>query len=84
MFPQPWPLFMFTCHCTLGTGSPEAAAVKVAADPDATTWLTGCVVTCGASGATESPAATLTADPTEFTNTASYSYPLSAVVAVNE
>src|SRR5665213_4208962 len=36
-----------TCHWTVGTGLPEAAAVKVASWPAVTLWLVGAVVTTG-------------------------------------
>ena len=38
-----------TCHCTVGVGSPLAAAVKLTlAAPYVTTWFVGWVVTDGA------------------------------------
>ena len=37
-----------TCHCTVGTGVPLAAAVNVAVDPAHALALAGCVVIDGA------------------------------------
>src|SRR3954451_8195858 len=37
-----------TCHCTVGAGVPLAAAVKVTLLPTSTLWVSGCVVTDGA------------------------------------
>lgn len=37
-----------TCHCTVGAGSPEAAATKVAELPLTTVWDAGLIVTVGA------------------------------------
>jgi hypothetical protein len=71
------------CHCTVGVGSPDAAAVNVADRPSWTDWFTGWSVTTGATGGrTVSVAALVVADPTKFVNTARNSHPLTNVVAV--
>ncbi len=41
------PPFVLTCHWTVGTGKPFAAAVKVAALPAHAVWFVGWVVTEG-------------------------------------
>lgn len=41
-----------SCHCTDGVGVPEADAVTVALAPTATDWLSGWLVTDGATGST--------------------------------
>src|SRR5689334_17889656 len=41
------------CHCTVGVGPPDAAAVKVTLAPTAPVWLVGWSVMCG--GAPRSP-----------------------------
>ena len=38
---------VLTCHLTVGTGEPLAAALKLAFDPAVTVLLVGCVVTAG-------------------------------------
>ena len=53
MLLQVTPLFVLTCHCTLGAGEPLAAAVSVTAAPGSTFWLTGWVVTTGTVEPTE-------------------------------
>jgi hypothetical protein len=65
-----------TCHCTVGAGLPEAAAVNVAVWPTGAVALAGCVVTAGA----ESTLSVFTQDvtvPAALLNTARYSLPLS-------
>ena len=42
------PPLLLTIHCTLGAGSPLAAAVKVAVPPAMTVSAVGCAVTAGA------------------------------------
>jgi hypothetical protein len=42
------PLLVLTCHRTVGVGEPLAAALKLAVCPTLTVWLTGWVVTAGA------------------------------------
>jgi len=42
------PPLVLTCHCTVGVGSPLAAAVNVPVCPAVTVWLPGLVVTAGA------------------------------------
>jgi hypothetical protein len=44
------PLFVLTCHCTVGVGEPVAAAVKVAVWPTVAVWFAGCVVIVGGVG----------------------------------
>ncbi len=39
------PLFVLTCHCTVGTGIPVASEVKVTEPPGHTVVLDGCEVT---------------------------------------
>jgi hypothetical protein len=41
------PPSVLTCHCTVGVGLPDAAAVKEAELPTHTAWLAGLVVTDG-------------------------------------
>ena len=41
------PPLVLTCHCTVGLGSPLAAAVNVPVCPAVTAWLAGLVVTAG-------------------------------------
>ena len=82
-----------TCHCTVGAGLPEAAAVKLTGDPAATVCDDGWVVTAGAvvegggegggGGAlTVNVAGLDVAEPTELVNTAWYLLPLSEAVGV--
>ena len=75
MFVQLLPEFVLNCHCTVGVGLPDAAAVNVAVDPAVTVTLAGWVVTAGAEF-TVSVATALVAVPTEFVNTARYWVPL--------
>jgi hypothetical protein len=48
MFAKLTPPFVLTCHCTVGAGWPEAAALNVAAVPAVTVTLIGFVVITGA------------------------------------
>jgi hypothetical protein len=41
------PLLVEYCHCTVGVGVPDAAALNEAVDPAATVTLTGWLVTAG-------------------------------------
>ena len=68
-----------TCHCTVGVGLPEAAAVNVAVAPAVTVAFAGCVVTVGAKS-TVSVAAVVVAVPCELVNTARYWVPFWAAV----
>ena len=68
------PPFVLTCHCTVGVGLPDAAAVNEAFDPAETDWLTGFVVTAGAKF-TVNVAAVVVAVPEAFVKTAWYLVP---------
>jgi hypothetical protein len=68
------------CHCTVGAGVPEAAAVNEAGEPALTVTLDGCVVTTGAL-VTVSVAAFELAVPTLLVNTARYWLPVCDTVA---
>jgi hypothetical protein len=70
-----------TCHCTVGVGVPEAAAVNVAAFGAVTVWFVGLVVTVGGV-TTVSVAMLLFVDPPVFVNTARYWVPLIAWVTL--
>jgi len=48
MFDQLIPLFVLTCHCTIGAGAPLAADIKVTLFPEQIVCVVGCVVTEGA------------------------------------
>lgn len=48
MFVNVAPPLVLTCHCTVGAGWPEAAALNVAAAPAVTVTLIGLVVITGA------------------------------------
>src|SRR5437868_1041770 len=76
------PLSVETCHCTVGVGLPEAAAVKVTL-PAQMACDTGLVVTVAAV-LTVSVAAVVVAVPHEFVNTARYFLALSDADAVND
>ena len=71
------PLSMETCHCTVGAGLPEAAAVKVAVVLLHTVCDAGLVVTAAAVF-TVSVAELLFTVLQEFVNAARYCFPLSA------
>ena len=65
-----------TCHCTVGVGDPDAAALNEAVIPAVTVTLTGWLVIVG--GALGGPvkvrvAALVVALPDELVKTASYS-----------
>ena len=79
------PPSVLSCHCTVGVGLPLAAAVNVAVWPAVTVWLVGWVVITGACPCvTVRVAALLVAVPRKLVNTARYSLPDWAKVAVNE
>src|SRR5215472_5632143 len=42
------PPSVLTCHCTVGVGAPEAAAMNIAVCPAFTVWLDGFVMMVGA------------------------------------
>ena len=71
---QVLPALELTCHCKLGEGVPEAAAVKVAVLPAFTATLAGCVVMVGAP-LTVKMAAVVVAVPAVLVNTARYWVP---------
>src|SRR3984885_11618428 len=75
------PPFVLTCHCTVGVGEPDAAAVKVAVAPAVTDTFAGLVVIVGAVFAafTVKVAAVVVALPAALVNTASYLLPLIAL-----
>ena len=62
-------LSLDTCHCTVGVGVPDAAAVKVAVAPADTIWFDGLVVTAGAA-VTVSVAALVVEEPWLLVKTA--------------
>src|SRR5258708_37278868 len=68
------PPSVLTCHCTVGTGFPLAAATKVTFEPALIDWLTGFVVTDGAKF-TVIVAAAVVAVPDPLVNTARNSVP---------
>jgi len=82
------PPLVETSHCTVGAeqlAGVEAAAVNVAVAPAVTVALAGCVVIAGAAeqGAIDvSVAALESVEPAAFVNTARYSLPLLAELAV--
>jgi hypothetical protein len=73
------PPFVLTCHCTVGAGTPVAAAVKVAFAGAVTETFDGFVVTTGAE-LTVNVAGVVVAVPPVFVNTASYRLPVCAAV----
>ena len=75
------PPFELTCHCTVGVGVPEAAAVNVAVAPAATVTFAGLVVIAGAVF-TVSVAVMVVALPDAFVKTARYWLPFIAAVVV--
>jgi hypothetical protein len=77
MLAKPEPLS--TCHCTLGAGLPEAAAVKVTGKPAQSVCVTGFVVTAGAVVTVSVPV--VCAVPCELVNVARYLLPLWLVFA---
>jgi predicted protein tyrosine phosphatase len=74
------PPFALTCHCTAGTGAPDAAAMNVVLAPASTVTFTGFVVTTGAE-LTVSVAAADVPLLTLFVNTASYALSFCEAVA---
>ena len=60
------------CHCTVGAGEPDAAAVNATAWPATAVTLAGLVVTAGAT-ATVSVAAAEDVEPKELVNVMRYS-----------
>jgi len=70
-----------SCHRTVGTGEPLAAAVKVACPPAQMVWSEGEVVTTGAV-LTVKAAAVVVAVPQLLVKTARYCLPLSPAAAV--
>jgi hypothetical protein len=66
------PPLVLTCHCTVGVGEPDAAAVNVAVAAAVTDTLAGLVVIAGAVFAafTVRVAAVVVALPAAFVNTA--------------
>ncbi len=72
-----------SCHCTVGLGLPEAAAVKLALVPLQAVVFVGSVVTTGGV-LTVSVAAVVFVEPQTSVKTARYWLLLSAPVAVNE
>ena len=70
-----------TCHCTVGVGLPEAAAVKLAVEPALTVTFTGLVVITGPA-VTVRVAAVVVALPTVLVKTARYSLPVWPTAAV--
>lgn len=83
------PLFVETCHCTVGVGLPVAAALNVAIAPVSTDTEVGSVVMTGAEtaggaatwGMTLRSAAGVRALPTVLVKIARYRLPLSLVTA---
>jgi hypothetical protein len=73
-------------HSTVGVGEPDAAAVNEAGLPDATLSFVGSVVITGAlvPPVTVRVAAFVVELPCQSVNTASYLYPFSEELAVNE
>ena len=63
------PPLALTCHCTVGAGVPEAAAVNIAGAPAATVTFAGFVVIAGAVF-TVKVAGVVVALPDAFMNTA--------------
>jgi hypothetical protein len=76
------PPLALTCHCTVGVGVPEAAAVNVAVAPAATVTFAGFVVIVGAvfPAVTVRVAAVVVALPDALLKTALYWLPLAATV----
>src|SRR5271163_2892995 len=82
MFANVPPPFVLTCHCTVGVGDPDAAALNVAVDPAVTVTFAGLVVIVGAVFAafTVKVPAVVVALPAALVKTARYSLPLIATV----
>jgi len=81
MLVQLEPPLVESCHCTVGVGLPDAAAVKVALAPAVTVSLAGWALTVGAYW-TISVAALELADPALFVKTARYSLAFCVAVTV--
>ena len=79
MLAQLEPALVESCHCTVGVGLPDAAAVKATVAPAVTVSLTGWVLTVGAYW-TVNVAALEVADPALFVKTARYSLAFCAAV----
>src|SRR6185436_4889500 len=75
------PPLVDTCHRTVGSGRPDAAAVNVTVPPATTVRSAGSVVTVGAAR-TVRVAALVVAVFATFVNTARYRYPCWVVSAV--
>ena len=67
------PPFVDSCHCKVGVGVPEAAAVNVAVSPATTLSLTGLITITGATSTVNLAGALATGGPAAFVNTARYS-----------
>src|SRR5471032_2666594 len=79
MLVQLWPESVETCHCTLGAGEPEAAALNETESPVGTSWPAGCCVTTGpppTTPLTVSVAFVVSWVPSTFVNRARNSSPL--------
>ena len=76
------PPFVLNCHCTVGAGVPDAAAVNVAVCPALTVASVGFCVIAGA-WVTVSVAAVVVAEPTVLVNTARNWLPFCATRVVN-
>jgi hypothetical protein len=76
------PPLALTCHCTVGVGEPDAAAVNIAVAPAATVTFAGLVVIVGTvfAAVTVKVAAVVVAMPDALVKTARYSFPLRAAV----
>jgi hypothetical protein len=78
------PLFVLTCHCTVGVGEPDAAAVNVAVAQAVRVTFVGSVVMVGAvfPAFTVRVAFVVVALPAVLVKTARYLLPLMAVVVL--
>src|ERR1700683_2040817 len=78
------PLFVLTCHCTVGVGEPDAAAVNVARAHAVTVTFVGSVVIVGAvlPAFTVRVAFVVVALPAVLVKTARYLLPLMALVVL--
>jgi hypothetical protein len=70
-FDQVDPASVDTCHCGVGAGTPDAAAVKETDVPAVTVWLAGWADTTGPV-CTVSTAVFVVVDDTTLVNTARY------------
>jgi hypothetical protein len=84
-FDQVAPRSRLICHCTVGTGEPDAVAVNVTASPAATVAFWGSAVSVGAVvvAVTASTASAVVALPALLVNTARKRLPSSAGPVVN-